>query len=67
VEAAWERLHPHEYRQWPVAQDVFTVACDEIRVSSFGSQVGAAMRAGDVGGTASLLANAPGRLMRLVD
>jgi len=62
-----ERLHPHEHPQWPGAQDVFAVARGEIRVPSFGSRVGAAMRSGDVTGAAALLAHAPGRLMRSVD
>lgn len=62
-----ERLHPHEHQQWPGAQDVFAVARGDIRVPSFGSRVEASMRAGDVAGAASLLVNAPGRLMRSVD
>jgi len=62
-----ERLHPHEHPQWPGAQEVFAVARSEIRVPSFGSRVEAAMRSGDVAGAATLLARAPGRLMRSVD
>ena len=62
-----ERLHPHEYPQWPGAQDVFAVARGEIRVPSFAAQVDAAMRSGGVAGAAALLTHAPGRLMRSVD
>ena len=62
-----ERLHPHEYPQWPGALEVFAVARGQIRVPSAGSRVEAAMRSGDVAGAAVLLARAPGRLMRSVD
>jgi hypothetical protein len=53
-----ERLHPHEYPQWPGALEVFAVARGQIRVPSAGSRVEAAMRSGDVAGAAVLLARA---------
>ena len=62
-----ERLHPHEFPQWPAAADVFAVARGEIRVPSVAGRVEAAMHSGDVAGAAVLLARAPGRLMRSVD
>lgn len=62
-----ERLHPHEFPQWPGAVDVFAVARGQIRVPSVAGRVEAAMRSGDVAGAAVLLARAPGRLMRSVD
>lgn len=62
-----ERLHPHEYPQWPGALAAFAAARGQIRVPSAGSRVEAAMRSGDVAGAAALLARAPGRLMRSVD
>ncbi|HYZ56532.1 MAG TPA: hypothetical protein VE733_23975 [Streptosporangiaceae bacterium] len=60
-------LHPHEYPQWPGAQDVFAVARGDIRYPSAGSRLEAAMRAGNVAGAASLLSHAPGSLMRSLD
>jgi hypothetical protein len=43
-----ERLHPHEYPQWPAAQEVFAVARGEIRVPSLDGRVQAALQSGDV-------------------
>lgn len=62
-----ERLHPHEYPQWPHAAEVFAVARGEKRVRSFGSRVEELLGAGDVVGAARLLTGAPGRLFRGLD
>ena len=56
-----ERLHPHEYPQWPHAAEVFAVARGEQRVRSFGSRVEELLGAGDVVGAARLLTGAPGQ------
>ncbi len=62
-----ERLHPHEFPQWPHAQDVFAVARGEKRSPSFASMVESTMAVSGAGATARLLANAPGRLWRSLD
>ncbi|MEU1755575.1 hypothetical protein ABZ436_23345 [Micromonospora matsumotoense] len=62
-----ERLHPHEYDQWPYAQEVFTVARGERRVHSLAGRAEAAIRAGAVGPAASVLSAAPGLLLRSAD
>ncbi|GAA2522856.1 hypothetical protein [Pilimelia columellifera] len=62
-----ERLHPHEYPQWPHAQEVFAVARGERRVPGFAGRAEAALRAGNVASAASVLSNAPGLLLRSAD
>jgi hypothetical protein len=62
-----ERLHPHEYPQWPHAAEVFAVARGERRARSFDSQVEALLGAQDVIGAVELLKSAPGRLFRTLD
>ncbi|WP_155387989.1 TerD family protein [Catellatospora paridis] len=62
-----ERLHPHEYPQWPHAQQVFTVARGELRVSNLAGRAEAAIRAGAVGPAATVLSAAPGLLLRSAD
>ncbi|MGW4551411.1 TerD family protein [Streptomyces violaceorubidus] len=62
-----ERLHPHEYPQWPHAADVFAVARGEKRARSFDSRVAELIEASDVPGAVRLLAFAPGKLLRSVD
>ncbi|WUH92520.1 hypothetical protein OG900_22050 [Streptomyces sp. NBC_00433] len=62
-----ERLHPHEYPQWPGAASVFAVARGELRARSFDSRVEELLAAGDVVGAADVLAAAPGRLLRALD
>jgi hypothetical protein len=62
-----ERLHPHEYDQWPHARDVFAVARGEQRVRNLASRAEAAIRAGAIGSAASLLSAAPGQLLRSAD
>ncbi|MEV0457250.1 hypothetical protein [Catellatospora methionotrophica] len=62
-----ERLHPHEYGQWPHAQAVFAVARGERRVGNLAGRAEAAIRAGAVGSAASVLSAAPGLLLRSAD
>jgi hypothetical protein len=62
-----ERLHPHEYPQWPHAADVFAVARGEKVARSFDSRVEELLGANDVTGAARLLTAAPGRLFRALD
>ncbi|MBM7085675.1 hypothetical protein [Micromonospora humidisoli] len=62
-----ERLHPHEYGQWPHAQEVFTVARGQRRVHNLAGRAEAAIRAGAVGPAASVLSAAPGLLLRSAD
>ncbi|MEV2242452.1 hypothetical protein [Micromonospora sp. NPDC049891] len=62
-----ERLHPHEYGQWPYAQEVFTVARGERRAPGLAGRAEAAIRAGAVGPAASVLSAAPGLLLRSAD
>ncbi|MEU1888549.1 hypothetical protein ABZ491_24075 [Micromonospora rifamycinica] len=62
-----ERLHPHEYGQWPHAQEVFRVARGERRVRNLAGRAEAAIRAGAVGPAASVLSAAPGLLLRSAD
>ncbi|MFB9235501.1 hypothetical protein ACFFWC_08115 [Plantactinospora siamensis] len=62
-----ERLHPHEYAQWPHAREVFAVARGERRVPGLAGRAEAAIRAGAVGRAASVLSAAPGLLVRSAD
>ncbi|WP_326549780.1 hypothetical protein [Micromonospora sp. NBC_01813] len=62
-----ERLHPHEYAQWPHAQQVFAVARGEQRVPSIAGRAEAAIRAGAIAPAASTLSAAPGLLLRSAD
>lgn len=62
-----ERLHPHEYPQWPYAQQVFAVARGERRAVGLAGRAEAAFRAGEVGRAASVLSAAPGLLLRSAD
>ncbi|WBB80065.1 hypothetical protein O7606_01305 [Micromonospora sp. WMMD882] len=62
-----ERLHPHEYGQWPYAQQVFAVARGERRAPGLAGRAEAAIRAGAVGTAASALSAAPGLLLRSAD
>ncbi|WP_086823728.1 TerD family protein [Allokutzneria sp. NRRL B-24872] len=62
-----ERLHPGEHQQFPHAQDVFAVARGERRVRSLAGRAEAAFAEGDVLGAATVLATAPGHLMRSLD
>ena len=62
-----ERLHPHEYGQWPHAQEVFAVARGERRVRNLAGRAEAAIRAGAIGPAAAVLSAAPGLLLRSAD
>jgi stress response protein SCP2 len=62
-----ERLHPHEYPQWPYAADVFAVARGEKEARSFDSRVEQLLDAADVLGAVALLKSAPGKLFRALD
>ncbi|MGW0436386.1 hypothetical protein ACWDV4_28040 [Micromonospora sp. NPDC003197] len=62
-----ERLHPHEYDQWPHAQEVFAVARGERRVPNLAGRAEAAIRAGAIAPAASVLSAAPGLLLRSAD
>ncbi|MFE7276606.1 hypothetical protein [Streptomyces sp. NPDC057623] len=62
-----ERLHPHEYPQWPHAADVFAVARGEKEARSFDSLVEELLGMHDVAGAVKLLKSAPGKLFRSLD
>ncbi|MFJ9123550.1 hypothetical protein ACIRJS_05675 [Streptomyces sp. NPDC102340] len=62
-----ERLHPHEFPQWPYAAQVFAVARGEQRVRSFASRTEELLDRGDLLGAVELLKSAPGVLLRSVD
>ncbi|MGC0342905.1 hypothetical protein [Streptomyces sp. SLBN-8D4] len=62
-----ERLHPHEYPQWPRAAEVFAVARGEKKAYTFEARLEALLGADDVTGAAELLRSAPGRLFRALD
>lgn len=62
-----ERLHPHEYPQWPYAADVFAVARGEKEARSFDSLVEELLGTQDVTGAVKLLKSAPGKLFRALD
>ncbi|MFF4444423.1 TerD family protein [Streptomyces sp. NPDC001502] len=62
-----ERLHPHEYPQWPHAADVFAVARGEKAARSLDSRVEELHARLDPTGAAELLKAAPGKLLRSLD
>ncbi|MET9959941.1 TerD family protein [Streptomyces sp. NPDC006326] len=62
-----ERLHPHEYPQWPHAADVFAVARGEKTARSLDSRVEELLARGDTTAAAELLKAAPGKLFRSLD
>ncbi|MCO8271642.1 hypothetical protein M1L60_13680 [Actinoplanes sp. TRM 88003] len=62
-----ERLHPHEFGQWPHAQKVFAVARGEVRVRTIAGRAEAAFGAGQIGAAATALSAAPGLLLRSAD
>lgn len=63
-----ERLHPHEYPQWPYAAEVFAAARGESEFRSVDSRVDALLAEKDVAEAALLLASAaPGKLFRSLD
>jgi hypothetical protein len=62
-----ERLHPHEYDEWPHAQEVFAVGRGERQVRNIAGRAEGAIRAEDIGRAASVLSAAPGLLLRSAD
>ncbi|MEV5610883.1 hypothetical protein [Streptomyces sp. NPDC052225] len=62
-----ERLHPHEYPQFPSAAEVFAVARGEQRVRSFASRTEELLGRGELTEAVRLLESAPGVLLRSVD
>ncbi|MFE9468619.1 TerD family protein [Streptomyces virginiae] len=62
-----ERLHPHEYPQWPHAADVFAVARGEKTARSLDSRVEELLALGDTTAAVELLKAAPGKLFRSLD
>jgi hypothetical protein len=62
-----ERLHPHEYDEWPHAREVFAVARGERRVRNLAGRAEEAVRAEAIGRAASVLSSAPGLLLRSAD
>ncbi len=62
-----QRLHPHEYDEWPHAQEVFAVARGERQVRNIAGRAEEAIRAGAIGRAASVLSAAPGLLLRSAD
>ncbi|WP_202818958.1 TerD family protein [Actinosynnema sp. ALI-1.44] len=62
-----ERLHPHEYPQFPHAADVFAVARGERKVRSLAARAEHAYLTEGAVAAAAVLANAPGMLVRSMD
>nr|CTQ97484.1 FIG01044317: hypothetical protein [Kibdelosporangium sp. MJ126-NF4] len=62
-----ERLHPHEYPNFPHAADVFAVARGERKVRSLTARAEQAYLAEGAVGAATVLADAPGMLVRSMD
>ncbi|MCU7728054.1 hypothetical protein ODJ79_30425 [Actinoplanes sp. KI2] len=62
-----ERLHPHEYAQWPHARSVFAVARGERRVPTIAGRAETAVRTGAIASAATVLSAAPGLLLRSAD
>ncbi|MGI5491234.1 hypothetical protein [Microtetraspora malaysiensis] len=62
-----ERLHPHEYPQFPRAAGVFEVARGVREAAGFDSRVEAALAAGRTADAVELLEKAPGALLRRLD
>ncbi|ALG14903.1 hypothetical protein AOZ06_19635 [Kibdelosporangium phytohabitans] len=62
-----ERLHPHEYPQFPCAAEVFAVARGDRRFQSLAGRAEQAYRTEGVVAAASVLSDAPGMLVRSMD
>ncbi|BCY08612.1 hypothetical protein L3i22_037000 [Actinoplanes sp. L3-i22] len=62
-----ERLHPHEYAQWPHARAVFDVARGERKVPNLAGRAESKIRSGEIGPAAAVLSAAPGLLLRSAD
>ena len=62
-----ERIHPHEFGQYPQAQAVFAVARGERKARSLAGQVELSFASGNVKAAANWLTSAPGMLWRSAD
>ncbi|MFD4674832.1 hypothetical protein ACFWNN_34260 [Lentzea sp. NPDC058450] len=62
-----ERLHAHEFGQWPHAQDVFAVARGDKTARSFAGRLEMAFQDNDIRRAIEVLTSAPGLLLRTVD
>ncbi|MGI5504758.1 hypothetical protein [Lentzea sp. CA-135723] len=62
-----ERLHAHEFGQWPHAQDVFAVARGDKIARSFAGRLEMAFQDDDIRKAIEVLSSAPGLLLRNVD
>lgn len=62
-----ERLHPHEHPRYPHAQEVFAVARGDRTVRTLAGRAELAFATGDVASAATILASAPGMLVRSLD
>jgi len=62
-----ERLHPHEYPEFPHAGEAFAVARGDRAARSLASRVEHAFDCSDVALAVRLMANAPGMLLRNTD
>jgi len=62
-----EQLHPHEYPEWPGAQDAFAVARGERTARSLAGRVDLALAGHRPDEALTVLEHAPGLLLRTVD
>jgi hypothetical protein len=62
-----ERLHAHEFDQWPHAQDVFAVARGDKTARTFAGRVEKAFQDNDIRKAIEILGATPGQLLRQVD
>lgn len=62
-----ERLHVYEYRQWPDAQDVFTIARGDKKVCSLAARIEIAFSEVNIGKAILLLSSSPGMFFRSLD
>lgn len=62
-----ERLHPHEYKQYELAGDVFAVARGDMKVSTLEARIEKAFLAGDTSEAITLLMIKPGLFVRSID
>lgn len=62
-----ERLHPHEFKNLPLARDVFAVARGETDVKTLAGRAEVAFAAGDLILAINTLRVAPGMLFRSID
>ncbi len=62
-----ERLHPHEYQQWPLAQEVFAVARGDKWVLTLPARVELAFSEDEVTRAVSIMSSSPGMVIRNLD